>query len=329
MFYRTTVRSWPAMALAAVFLAGTSFVLFNDIAFEGAKITTGHVLTGLALLAATAAGHLIVKTFREHRYGNGCGMVMLTAAALAYVATMSGARNAEQAAYKAERIDGSNAERDRINKLRERAQGMLDAAMRDVAAKCKGGVGPHCKGATATRDVYQAAVKGHDADLLRLGSPQTANAGYKAAAEALSMMGFVGRSEPEIERALIVLLPWLAVLIAELGTIVFLSSALGHRKELIAEKATKPPIALPEIQQSKEINQFPANVIPISGKHPVVRALESAGRHLSNRELASVMRVSEGEASKRCREIPEQLDVFRRGHFQMVGLRSWKSKATG
>ena len=60
MTLRTTIRSWPAMVLAGVFLAGTSFVLFNDILFDGARPTTGHVLTALALLAATAAGHQIV-----------------------------------------------------------------------------------------------------------------------------------------------------------------------------------------------------------------------------------------------------------------------------
>ncbi len=52
------------MALAGVFLAGTSFVLFNDILFDGARPTTGHVLTALALLAATAAGHQIVAAWR-------------------------------------------------------------------------------------------------------------------------------------------------------------------------------------------------------------------------------------------------------------------------
>lgn len=135
MTTRTTIRSWPALGLAGVFLAGTSFVLFNDIIFDGVNPTTGHVLTALALIAATAAGHLIVTTFRARRYFNGIGMVLLTAAALAYVATMSGARNAEQATFRAERIDGSNAERERIAKLREQAQVMLNVALKDVAAK--------------------------------------------------------------------------------------------------------------------------------------------------------------------------------------------------
>ncbi len=33
---RTTIRSWPAMGLAVVFLAGTSFVLFQDL-LDGAS----------------------------------------------------------------------------------------------------------------------------------------------------------------------------------------------------------------------------------------------------------------------------------------------------
>lgn len=225
----TTIRSRPAMLLAGVFLAGTSFVLFNDLLFDGAKPTTGHVLTALALIAATAAGHQIVTAWRGGRYGLMLGLAILTAASLAYVATMSGARNAEQAAHKAERIDGNNKGRAEILAERVRAQDMLDKARADIARECASGEGPKCRGRRATEAVYSAAVAGHDARLQALPAPQTANAGYKAAAEAIVLLPwFSDRKAADVERALIVLLPWLAVLIAELGTIVFLSSALGH-----------------------------------------------------------------------------------------------------
>jgi len=371
MTTRTTIRSWPAMGLAGVFLAGTSFVLFNDIAFGGAPITTGHVLTALALIAATAAGHQIVTTFRARRYFNGIGMVLLTAAALAYVATMSGARNAEQAGTKAERIGGSNAERERIAKLREQAQAMLDAALRDVARKCEGGDGKNCKGAKATRDVYEAAVKGHNADIAKLPAQQTPNAGYKAAAEAIVLAGLTDRAQTDVEKALIVLLPWLAVLIAELGTIVFLSSALGH-KEIEARKTTTsvPSFSdsaqtsfsataaddvralltapLPEPENDGPIPPLPptggkrrdrkattkverkttaTNVVPLFGAHPVIRALADAGRFMTNGELAIAMGCSDSEASKRCKEVIDQLDMGWNGRFRSIGLKAWASKA--
>jgi hypothetical protein len=345
MTTRTTIRSWPAMALAGIFVGGTSFVLFNDL-LEGARVTTGHVLTALALIAATAAGHQIVKTFRDRRYFNGLGMVLLTAAALAYVATMSGARNAEQAALKAERIDGSNSERERIVKLRSEAQAMLSGALKDVARKCEGGDGKACKGAKATRDVYDAAVKGHNADLSRLGNSQTPNAGYKAAAEAIVLIPwFHDRAQADVEKALIVLLPWLAVLIAELGTIVFLSSALGHRSvssfsdsvqtsfsttkaddvlKLFADPLPENDPEPPKPRKTKK----PTNVVRFpTVKHPVLQVLETSGRTMSNGELAKAMRVSDSEASKRWQEVSEQLEMGWNGKFRTIGLKAWKATA--
>jgi len=342
---RTTIRSWPAMMLAGIFVGGTSFVLFNDL-LEGARITTGHVLTGLALIAATAAGHQIVTMFRARRLGVALGMVVLTTAALAYVATMSGARNAEQAAYRAERIGGSNGERERIAKLRSEAQAMLTGALKEVAKACVGGDGKACKGAKATRDVYEAAVKGHDADLTRLPALQTPNAGYKAAAEALVMLPwFSDRKQADVEKALIVLLPWLAVLIAELGTIVFLSSALGHRSvvsfsdrvqtsfsaieapDVLALFSAPQPDNDPEPPKGRKTKSDNVVRFPVQSTHPVIRALETSGRTLSNGELAKAMGVSDSEASKRWQEVVDQLTVGWNGKYRVIGLKAWKQTA--
>ena len=240
MTTRTTVRSYRALAFAGVILAGTCFVLFQDVV-QGAAITTGHVLTALALLIATGAGHQIVPTFKARRYALTASMIVLAVGAIAYVGLMSGARNAETTATKAERIDGTNAQRAAILAERARAQAMLDKALGALAAKCKGGVGGDCRGGRATAEVYSAAVAGHDARLAALGAPQTANAGYKAIAEGIVLLPwFTGHTVAEVERSLIVLLPWLAVLLAELSVPAFLSLALGHAVERPAEPHGTP-----------------------------------------------------------------------------------------
>lgn len=69
---------------------------------------------------------------------------------------------------------------------------------------------------------------------------------------------------------------------------------------------------------------LPANVVPIRGKHPVISALEFAGKPLSNEELAEIMCVSGGESTKRRREVADLIDEFRQGHRVMVGLRAWQ-----
>ena len=333
MTTRTTIRSKPAMALAGLFVAGTSFVLFNDL-LEGARITTGHVLTALALIAATAAGHQIVTTWRSGRYGLTLGMANLATAALTYVATMSGARNAEQLAQKAERIGGNNQARAEILAERARALAMLDQARADIARECASGEGPRCKGRRATEAVYSAAVAGHDARVQQLAPAQTANAGYKAAAEALVLLPWFADSKPaDVEKTLIVLLPWLAVLIAELGTIVFLSSALGHAQvSTVADDQAKAPSTPPDGGGKRRRNRIPAsqripasrqpsNVIPIGNRNGIVSVLATAGRPMSVSELARAMGVCRGEASKRWREAGDLVEARREGKLVMIGLR--------
>lgn len=269
MTTRTTIRSWRAMAVAGVILTGTCFVLFQDI-YHGAAITTGHVLTALALIIATAAGHQIVPTFKAGRYALTLSMIVLALGAIAYVGLMSGARNAEVTATKAEGIEGVNAERDRIVKLRTEAQAMLSKAMKEVAAKCHDGVGKHCKGAEKTRDVYDAAVRGHNADLAKLPAAQTPNAGYKAIAEGIVLLPwFTAHTVAEVERTLIVLLPWLAVLLAELSVPAFLSLALGHETIETRKTADAPVPSFSDTAQSSFSTDGAADVRAlISGPLP-------------------------------------------------------------
>jgi hypothetical protein len=78
--YTTTIRSWRALVFAGVILAGTCYVLFQDL-IERAPITVGHVLTALALAIATGAGHQIVPTFNAGRYPLTASMIVLAAGA--------------------------------------------------------------------------------------------------------------------------------------------------------------------------------------------------------------------------------------------------------
>ncbi len=288
--------------------------------------------------------------FRARRFGIALGMVILTAASLAYVATMSGARNAEQSVLKAERIESDNRERERISKLREQAQAMLSTATLKAAEECATGKGSKCEGRTTTRDVYDAAVRGHDSKLEKLGPTVTPNAGYKAAAEAITRLPWTShRKTAEVEKDLIVLLPWLAVLIAELGTIVFLSSALGHKSVPSFSDSVQSSFSTVDAPSARAalMDNGPGNDPPKGGKrkttraielkttnvvafpspavvHPVIRALSEAGRYLSLGELAKMMGCSTSEASKRWQEVADQLDMGWNGRFRSIGLKSWR-----
>ena len=132
----------------------------------------------------------------------------------------------------------------------------------------------------------------------------------------------------------------------EVATIVFFSIGLGHGNPVrrsvagpsVADTAqTSFPAHLPAIETfagdvpepprpprgGRKPRELPANVVAFrQSKHPVVAAIEGAGRPLSNRDLASVMGVSEGEASKRWQEVAHLLDVGRAGKELRLSLRA-------
>lgn len=235
----TTVRSWPAMAIGALFLGGTSFVLFGDV-IDGAKITNSHVLTALALLGSTAAGHMIVTAWRERSIGRILGLALLTAASLAYVATMSGTRNAEQLVVKAERIADANAKRAEVKAELAKALKKQEAEHDRLSKQCRTGKGTKCIGTKEAADMIDSHVALLTARLDLLGAPEVANAGYRQVAESAILMGWSSRPVAELERVLVVMLPWLAVLIAEVGTIVFLGAAFGHAPKPSAQEIAAP-----------------------------------------------------------------------------------------
>lgn len=211
-----------AMLLTIVFLAGTSYVLFEDVLRHGAPFTTTHVLTVLTLLGAFAAGLYFMAEIRGRHWLTALGCAVVFVAATAYIVTASGARNADAQANKVKRAEDAIAERARVVKLRDEAQQMLSQQLIRVAEMCRDGVGKYCKGAEKSRDTYQAAVKGHDADLAKLAPASAApNAGYAHAGRVFAAFPYVTAAPAEITARLELLMPFVLVLIAEIGTLVF------------------------------------------------------------------------------------------------------------
>lgn len=222
---RTMIRSWRAIALAGLFLGGTCFVLFQDI-IQGAAVSTSHVLTSLALIAATAAGHACVPVWREHRFVLALGLAIVAVAGLGYIVTMSGARNAESTAAKAGTVVQNNADRAKLET--EIAQTKADLKELDDAAarECASGKGKKCDGRVTTADRTRSHLALIEVRQGNLKPAAEADAGYKHLAKLWTTA--LGGEPKAIEQNFVLYMPFIAVLITELGTIVFLSLGLGH-----------------------------------------------------------------------------------------------------
>lgn len=291
----TTIKSWPAMLLAGVFVAGTSYVLFNDL-IEGAKLTTGHVLTALALAGAVASGHMMVSMARDRRFVLMFGHLLLACAATLYVATMSGTRNSEYSAVKTHKVEARNEDRAKVDSIIKIAEGELADLKAAEVAECRK-VGRQCELKTGRRKDKEISLEDLRRKRAAMGTDEVPNAGFKKVAEAIAIIGDMEASQPKIERLLVLSLPWLAVLIAELGTIVFLSSALGHKSVSTVSDSVRTVSEPKALSFESEKGDRSDQEI-----EDIKKALSGLGHNVTNDQLASILGVTKSEASKRWRK---------------------------
>ena len=89
----------------------------------------------------------------------------------------------------------------------------------------------------------------------------------------------------------------------------------GELPDRFPENDPTPP------RKRRKIERLPENVIDFR-THPVITALKhNGGSVASNRELAKLMNVTDGESSKRVQEIEGQLDIHRVGKEVRIALR--------
>lgn len=317
----TTIRSWSSMGFGLLFAGLTSYVLLEDV-LAGAPFTTTHLLSIGAIVGAIAAGHRVWPVLRSGQLLPGLGLLLMFAAATVYVVIGAGVRNTETAQAKAAKVEKTNAARTAAATELTRTRARLDTARAEAtaahaaaAAECRTGKGKKCEGTRATaadadqraKDV-EAASRLAQAQTDLLGPAETPHTGYRRFAALLAIFGAVADVDAATA-ALVMVMPYLAVLIAEIGTIVFLHLGIGHRpaSRRAAANDTAPP---------------PSNGGTRAGTpdHPVIAALRRAGRPLSNDELAHAMGVSKGEASKRRREVAGRITEAREGRELRIRL---------
>lgn len=74
---------------------------------------------------------------------------------------------------------------------------------------------------------------------------------------------------------------------------------------------------------SGDVARLPTFSSPANDEHPVISALERAGGSVSsNRQLAHLMGVTDGESSKRVAEVAERLEIVRDGKQVRIALRA-------
>lgn len=323
------------LALVAGTLASTGAlaILLQD-AIRSHVWTLEHglipVLMGVQILTA----HLAIAALRQWRAASALGFALVAAVATWGVLYTSVGKQSKIAAEQAVVAASLNAARaDLVRRLTANTD-MLDTARQRHAAECASGKGKRCEGILATVRVYEDAVGGTRAELERLGPPAATETRADKMAELIAVLA--GRDRASVRSALLLLEPFTFATIFELAALVSFGFAFGGKRRVtVADRmqtsfAGTAPVAMfsgeqpdPTPPKPRKRKPLPANVIqlPARATHPVIAALEKVSGPVNNRELARLMSVTDGEASKRVREVASLVDVCRQGREVLISLR--------
>lgn len=324
--------SWKGRALALVagvaFAVGGLTILLDKDLTSPMHWQAGQWLTILTVFGTITAGHLMADAARARHGLAAIGFLVLFLSGTSLVVYSSVGRQVETASVSTLSVEDTNKKIVEKNNDLEQAKARKAYADAQVQMETgKRGCGRNCKDWQRNAKDVEIVIEQLEREIDALGPQKPVNAKAVAMAEIAMLLHVPGTKE-QIVAALVLLMPFATTLFFEVGSIVAFGFAFRQGKRQLPTPAndfqddfqtesedppTKPRGKKPE-------KRFPENVVTL---HPVVRALESNGGSVSsNQELARLMNVTEGEASKRWQEIRGQLHLERQGKQLRIALRA-------
>lgn len=319
--HSTTIRSYPALFGGAASATIAWFSITRGLGF--AELTLDHAqaagLIGLSVLAGHLAGQ---AWFSRHHVAAGALVVASALGSFLTIYNGIGSR-AEVRNVKVAAVELSTSERTRIEADLAKTTRLVAEAETWVGAECKSGRGTKCEGVTFVLNQRKASQASLQGQLKTVGPIAPAE---PKAAQAGLLAGLMGYNAATVQSIASALEPVAAPLFFEVLAILLFVVGLGHKPV-----ARFPTIA--DTRQTSFHNEPAATDCPtpptnggtrqsnVVQLHPVVEALQRAGNPVSNRDLAHLMNVSDGESSKRWQEVRDQLDIGREGKELRISLK--------
>ena len=351
-----------AILVGLAFLVASLSALFGEDLTNWHAWTMKHYEVLAILFGATASG-LLCRYAKRARMWIACtAFALLFVATPGLVVYKSLGRQAAATATQSMSAEDSNKLiADKMGDLATTRQRLTDAdAQVDYEQKgrpdrsgkptVKPGCGKHCEDWKRRAAEVRSRVQILEQEIRSIGPRQVA---APEAENFAQLLGIFGWSVAKTKALAVLLVPVLWTMVLEAGTIAcfeytfsgkhrpladsaqtsFAGDNFAEAKRLLAnaDPESDPPRggrktkSLPRsLPANLKARTLPANVVPIRGKHPVISALEFAGKPLSNEELAEAMNVCGGESTKRRREVAHLIDQHRQGHCVLIGLRVWR-----
>ena len=333
---RTSIKGRALAIIAGLaFTAGALTILLGPALLTPLEWSSYHVLTIISVFGTTAAGHLLADAGFKHPIA-GLGFLVLFLGGTALVVANSVGRQAatfEESTLSAEATNAAIADKSEDLKQARARKVYADAQVQRETSR--GGCGRSCKDWKTNASDVAIVIGQLERDIAALGPKKPVNAKAERMAEMAALFGV---SKAKAQAMFVLLEPLLNCLFFELGSIVSLGFAFrqGKRPVLVAandcpsvadNRQTSFPVEFqlpepPEPPKGKRRKPFPKEVIEFRN-HPVVKALRDVGGSVtSHRQLAELLGIDEGAATRRRQEVEDLLEVTRHGKQLRIALRA-------
>lgn len=225
-----------ALVAGVIFTAGALAILIEEVILGSAPFGLKHALTITIMSGTMLTGHLVVEAWRSRHVLGALGFAVLFLTGTALVVYKSTGRQAEHTFQSQAEADQAAESRAALKAALGRSEAMLADAQRDLARECKSGRGKRCQGIEATIGVYEAAIKGHRADLDRLGPPKPV---APEAENFAALAAVFGADKAKVKAASLLVVPFIQTVLFELGGIWCLGFAFRHRAQIARAPASE------------------------------------------------------------------------------------------
>jgi hypothetical protein len=333
--------SFHGRLLAGV--AGCAFAAGGLTILLGSDLTSpqdwqaSQWLTILTVFGTIAAGHLMVDAARARHLFATLGFLVLFLSGTGLVVYSSVGRQVETAGTTTLSVEDNNTKiADKTEDLKA-ARARRDYADRAADREMTGQrCGQRCKDWKQNSKDIGVVINQLEAEIAALGPQKPVNAQAAAMADMAALFG--ADNKARTVAVLLLIIPFLKTLFFEVGAIVSLGFAFrqGRARTIVPANDCRPiaesnqnvcySVAAgphdPEPPKGKRRKPLPKEVIEFSN-HPVVKALRDVGGSVtSHRQLAELMGIDEGAATRRRHEVEDQLLVTRHGKQLRIALRA-------
>ena len=289
---KTTMIHSPAAIAGGVLAAGGALALLVRDGFV-TGFTLDHALMPVLVALTILTGHLMGAALRDWKpisFLAFAGLACLGSSLTVYE-TMG--RRAEVRDVKVASAKQSVEEVARISRDLVLTRELVTESQKAVGLECASGRGKKCEGLTFVLNQRQASLEKLEGQMEHLGAPPPVDPKAERAAAFLALFGFAPKP---VKANVAVFEPMVLPFFLELGSIfLFGYGVKRHRPATVKVATSTPP------DEGKKVPRLPAP--SISHEEQALRiALAKASGPVTNDELALLMGVTKGEASKRVRD---------------------------